>query len=152
MIIEWKVIKKRGNFRPMLNYVIRLEAFERELAVPQVIMDSSIERPADGWRSYCYPNQSERKGGQGQSYRLFTPDHKLGEIEDSLRLPWRENGEYPEIRDSFMRLREQFELVLKNAYDSQPIESEGRLELSEKTRKHIASGVAAQRFLQAVGF
>ncbi len=152
MIIEWKVTKKRGNHRPLLSYTIRLEDFERDLAVPQVVMESCIERPADGWRSYCYPNQAERRGGSGENYRLLTPDHKLGEICDTLRLSWRESGEYPEIEESFVRLRKQFELVLKSAYDSRPVECEGRMELSEEARKYIAGGVAAQRFLQAVGF
>lgn len=152
MIIEWNVTKKRGNHRPMLNYTIRLEEFERELAVPQVVLDSSIERPADGWRSYCYPGQCERTGGTGQPYRIMTPNHKTGEITDSLCLPWREDGQYPEIEESFSRLREQFEAVLTSAYDSRPLELSGRMELSEETRKHTAKGVAAQRFLQAVGF
>lgn len=152
MIIEWTVTKRRGNHRPALDYVIRLEDFERELAVPQVVMESSIERPDEGWRSYCYPDQSERKGILGETYRLMTPSHTAGEVRDSLRLSWRESGEYPEIEDSFTMLREQFEMVLRNAYDSRPLNCSGQLGLSDATRQHIADGVTAQRFLQAIGF
>lgn len=151
MILEWTIRKKRGNYRPMLEYSISLESFERNLAVPQVVLDSSIPRPPQGWTNHCHPGHAERAGLPCETYRLHTPSHKQGKLSDSLRLPWREDGEYPEVETSFRLLREHFEIVLKNTYDSQPFEQSGRLELSGETRRHVATGVAAQRFLQAVG-
>ena len=151
MIIEWSVSKKRGNHRPVLRYTVRLEEFERDLALPQVMVESEIPKPPEGWEGHCHPGRNERGGAPCGMYALFTPSHKEGECSASLRLPWREDGEYPEIERSFRRLREDFEAVLKSAYDSNPIDLSRSLGLSNATRRHIASGVAACRFLQAVG-
>ncbi len=152
MIIEWNINKKRGNFRPVLTYTITLENFERELALPQVVMESSIPEPPDSWSASCLPGKCERCGETCSTYRLYTPDHKKGEVEGKFTLPWRTDSDYPEIQDSFTRLRDHFETVLKEAYNSHPVDLNGRLELSEETRKYIAGGLVSQRFLEAVGF
>ncbi|HAS87928.1 MAG TPA: hypothetical protein DCS48_01270 [Desulfovibrio sp.] len=152
MIIEWNLNKKRGNFRPVLTYSIKLEDFEKELGLPQVVLESSIPEPPESWSASCLPGKNERNGKNCTTYRLYTPDHKKGEVEGKFTLPWRANSDYPEIEASFLKLREDFETVLKEAYDSYPVDIEGRLELSEETRRHIASGLVSQRFLKAAGF
>ncbi|NDV28529.1 hypothetical protein [Desulfovibrio sp. JC010] len=152
MIIEWNITKKRGNFRPLLTYTITLEDFEKELGLPQVVMQSSIPEPPESWSASCLPGKCERAGKDCSTYRLYTPDHKKGEVEGKFTLPWRVDSDYPEVKKSFTRLRADFETVLKEAYDSHPVDINGRLELSEDTRSHIASGLVSQRFLEAVGF
>ena len=153
MKIQWEVIKKRGNHRPVLKYEIELEQFEIDLAVPQVMIKTAISRPPNAWRSYCYPGQDERAGADMEWYRLATPSHKKGGLSDSLVLPWREPGNrFIDVRAAFERLRHDFELVLKNACDCAPLEVKERLELTEETRRHIACGVASSRFLAAAGF
>ncbi|NDV21959.1 hypothetical protein [Desulfovibrio sp. JC022] len=152
MIIEWNLNKKRGNFRPVLTYTIRLEDFEKELGLPQVVMESSIPEPPNSWSASCLPGKCERAGAGCTAYRLYTPDHKKGEVEGKFTLPWRVDCDYPEIKKSFLKLREDFENVLKDAYDSHPVDINGKLELSKETRQHIASGLVSQRFLKAAGF
>lgn len=152
MIIEWNLKKKRGNLRPVLTYTIKLEDFEKELALPQVVLESTIPQPPESWSASCLPGKCERGDFDCIAYRLYTPDHKKGEVEGKLTLPWRKNSDYPEIKESFLKLRENFESVLKEAYDSHPVDMDGKLELSEKTRSHIASGLVSQRFLKAAGF
>jgi hypothetical protein len=152
MIIEWNIHKKRGNFRPVLTYTITLEDFEKELGLPQVLMESTIPEPPDSWSASCLPDKCERGGKDCAAYRIYTPDHKKGTLEGKFTLPWRVDSDYPEVKESFSRLRENFEAVLKEAYDSHPVDINGRLELSDETRSHIASGLVSQRFLDAVGF
>ncbi len=153
MKIQWSVHKKRGNHRPVVKYSIELEQFEKDLAVPQVVLDSAISRPPNAWRSFCYPGEDERVGASLDWYRLMTPSHKAGEISDSLVLAWRgPDNEFIDVKAAFELLRHNFELVLKNAYNSAPLEIMENLHLSERTRKHIVSGVTSSRFLAAVGF
>jgi len=153
MKIRWEVIKKRGNHRPVLKYEIELEPFEIDLAVPQVVLDTAISRPPNAWRSHCYPGQDERGGADLEWYRLVTPSHKAGVVSGSLTLAWREPGNrFIDVRAAFERLRHDFETVLKNACDSAPLEIREGLELTGETRRHIACGVAASRFLSAAGF
>jgi len=153
MKIEWTVQKKRGNHRPVLKYFIELESFEVDLAVPQVVIDAAIARPPSSWRSFCYPGEDERGDGTLDWYRLMTPSHKMGKISDSLMLPWRgQSNDFVDVKAAFERLRNNFESVLKNTYESAPLDIVETLDLSEGIRKHIASGVASARILSAVGF
>jgi hypothetical protein len=153
MKIHWEVIKKRGNLRPVLRYGLELEPFEIDLAVPQVIVETAISRPPNAWRSYCYPGQDERSSMDLGWYRLVTPSHKQGKLSESLMLSWRDPGNrFVDVRAAFERLRHNFELTLRNACDSAPVEIKEHLELTEDTRRHVACGVAASRFLSAVGF
>lgn len=153
MNITWSVHKKRGNHRPVVKYSIELEQFEKDLAVPQVLLDSAISKPPSAWRSFCYPGVDERGGVSLEWYRLMTPSHKSGELSESLVLAWREpDNEFLDVKAAFERLRHNFELALKKAYDSAPLEIVEDLYLSENTRKHIVSGIASTRFLAAVGF
>jgi len=153
MKIHWEINKKRGNHRPVLKYEIELEQFEVDLAVPQVVLDAAIARPPSSWRSYCYPGEDERGGAAMDWYRLMTPSHTNQRVAESLTLPWREfsNG-FVDVKAAFERLRGNFELVLKNAYDSAPLDVVESFELTEETRKRIVCGVATARILSAVGF
>lgn len=153
MKIHWEINKKRGNHRPVLTYGIELESFERDLAVPQVVLDKAIARPPSSWRSYCYPGEDERAGASQDWYRLETPSHKAGKSEGTLTLAWREPGdEFADVRDAFERLRHGFEAVLKSAHDSAPLELVERLDITGATREHIVNSVAKAKFLAAVGF
>ncbi|WP_319468407.1 hypothetical protein [uncultured Pseudodesulfovibrio sp.] len=153
MKIQWEILKKRGNHRPVLKYEIELESFEVDLAVPQVVLEKAVARPPSSWRSFCYPDEDERAGAALDWYRLMTPSHKSVTESGSLVLPWRApGGGFDDVKTAFFRLRKDFELVLAKAHDSAPLEIVEHLELTEDTRKHIAAGVASARFLSAVGF
>ncbi|WP_320170511.1 hypothetical protein [Maridesulfovibrio sp.] len=152
MIIEWSIKKKRGNFRPVLTYTVTLEDFEKDLGMQRIVIQSSIPHPPGSWFAGCLPGERERGGEECGTYRIYTPDYKTGEVDGELVLPWREHAEYPEVEESFIRLREEFEAALNDVYNSKPVETEGRLELSEETRKNIAVGLISQKFLQAAGF
>ena len=68
-------------------------------------------------------------------------------------LSWRDPlNEFTDVKAAFERLRHDFELVLKQAHDSAPLEKLETLELSKSTKKHIVCGVASAQFLSAVGF
>lgn len=153
MKIQWEIRKRRGYHRPVLKYGIELEPFETDLAVPQVVLEKAIVKPPSAWRSYCHPGQDERGGAPLGWHRLMTPSHVRKAFEDTLILPWRgPGGMFTDVADAFARLRRDFELVLTAAYDSAPLDIVSELELTDATRKHIASGVASARFLAAVGF
>jgi hypothetical protein len=153
MKIQWEITKRRGYHRPVLKYGIELEPFEIELAVPQVVLEKAIVKPPSAWRSYCHPGQDERGGESLGWHRLMTPNHVRKAFEDTLILPWRgPGGKFTDVADAFARLRRDFELVLTAAYDSAPLDIVSGLELTDVTRKHIASGVVSARFLAAAGF
>ncbi len=151
MNIEWKIKKKRGNFRPILQYSITLTEYETELAVSAVRVLSSIPKPPDpGW-THCWPGQNERGVWEpAEYYPLMTPSHKTGHIVESVKLPWRDNNAYPEVEPSFLQLREAFERALTMAAASAPISEAGSLETSASAKRDIAPAVAAARILQVV--
>ncbi|WP_027186589.1 hypothetical protein [Desulfovibrio inopinatus] len=151
MNISWKIIKKRGNYRPTLHYTITLTEHERELAVSSVRVESTIPKPPDtGWM-HCWPEQNERSDWEPKEYySLMTPSHKVGQYDERIKLPWRENNTYPEIESSFLKLRIAFEEALLLASESSPISEQGMLETSTSTKRNIAFAVAASRVLQAV--
>lgn len=149
MHIDWNIIKRRGNIRPVLQYMVTLEEHERELALPFIRIASTIPEPPDSWQEFCYPGQHERGGTPGprKVYDLEIPSHKGRLWKQSLRLQWREGNDYPEVAESFRKLRDAFEAELKAAYDSQPMDESGSLQTSFDTRRFIAPGVLAERFL-----
>ena len=153
MQIHWEIVKKRGNHRPVLKYAIELEQFEKDLAVPRVLLEEGVPRPPSSWRSYCYPGEDERGGGAMERYRLMTPSHKDGKVSGSLVLPWRAQPDgFADVKAAFERLRHDFELALRSAYDSAPVELAEQVGLTEATRRHLVCGVAKARILSAVGF
>ena len=48
MKIEWNIVKKRGNYRPVLHYTAVLNEFERGLCLHAVRVMSTIPKPPDG--------------------------------------------------------------------------------------------------------
>ena len=105
MKIKWEIEKKRGNLRPLLRYTITLESYETALAPPQVHAESSLPKIPSDSQKHCLPGQNERKKGwrPGAFHTLFTPYFKDGTLSETLRLPWREKGDYPEVKASFLR-------------------------------------------------
>lgn len=149
MRISWKIEKKRGNLRPLLSYNVTLEEHEKALALPPIRIVSSIPKPDEHWQEFCYPNTYERRETQKHAgfHELEVPSHKGHSWAQTLRLPWRSSNEYPEIDASFSQLRDAFELELKSAYASTPLELENSLETSDGAKEEIAPGVLAERFL-----
>ncbi len=149
MKIKWKIVKKRGNLRPVLTYSFVVEDYERCLALPPVRICSNIAEPIDSWQEHCYPQLHERadtpkfKG----MYTLELASHKSNGWPQSLRLPWRENNHYPEIEESFILLREAFERELALADASQPMDDENFLTISEQASQTLAPTVLAEKFL-----
>ena len=135
MHIEWNITKRRGNIRPVLHYTVTLEEHERELALPFIRVVSTIPEPPDSWQEFCYPGQHE------------IPSHKGRLWKQSLRLPWREENDYPEVEQSFKKLCDAFEAELKAAYGSLPMDESNSLETSFDARRFIAPGILAERFL-----
>ncbi len=152
MNIEWKIEKKRGNYRPLLHYTVTLSEFERGLCLPAVRVQSVIPRPPEASWSYCWPGQNERgEWTPADWHLLMTPSHKDGSASQSLKLPWREDNAYPEVEESFTLLRDAFEEALARAVQSAPMNLIGRLETSSAMRRTIAPAFAAGRILRAAG-
>jgi hypothetical protein len=153
MKIEWSIIKKRGNLRPLLNYKVSLEEHEKNLAVPPVSIVSTIPRPKEDWQEHCYPGQYERNEREEvasacEFYTLEAPSHKGHAWTRVLRLPWRENNLYPEVEASFDQLRQELENELQTAHASLPMQKSGALQTSASGKTAIAPGILADRFLR----
>jgi hypothetical protein len=152
MLIEWRIQKKAGHLRPKLTYQVTLEPFELALAVPMVRITSTIPKPADAWQTHVWPGTKERGQETPMAlYDLCSPSHKTGSCKEVLILPMRKDNSYPEVEESFLKLRESYEQVLLEAYENSAFETEGRLEMMPETKRRIAPGVAAARFLELVG-
>ncbi len=149
MKIKWEIEKKRGNFRPSLKYMIILEDFEKELGVDMVNLQSTIPKIDSPHIDHCFPDCHERKRcWQPKDYHwLSTPFFKDGATSGFIRLPFRENGEYPEIRQSFDKLRSQHEKLVREAYSKRPVEQTEELDFTDKTREAIAAALAAKKML-----
>lgn len=153
MRIKWNIKKKRGNFRPSLNYIITLESFEIKLAVNAVSIHSTIPRILKPHLSFCLPGENERDSAwEPESFHfLSVPYFKDGQISEFIRLPFRSSGEYPEVKASFEKLRKAYEIVVQKAYGLAPIEREEELDISQDTKVQIAAMVTADRFLDLYG-
>lgn len=164
MHIEWNIVKKRGNLRPVLTYTVRLEEHEKALALPGVSILSSIPKPEEDRQEYCYPGQFERRpetgernegaasGGQSglaARYELEAPSHRGHPWARTLRLPWRESNEYPEVEASFLLLRQEVERELERASGSAPLKMQGALRTSPGGRQGIAPAILAERLLKS---
>ncbi|MCP4114582.1 MAG: hypothetical protein GY737_04130 [Desulfobacteraceae bacterium] len=145
MKINWTITKKRGNFRPSLNYKITLEAFEKELAVNAITLKSTIPAIPDPHQGFCLPGTNERTSHWKASdfHYLSVPYFKRGEASGFIRLPFRESREYPEIAASFQTLREEYEAVVRQAYGQEPLHLEDELEMSRGTKQEIAATITA---------
>jgi hypothetical protein len=60
----------------------------------------------------------------------------------------RENCQYPEVEESFLLLRKEYEKCLKAAYHNAAFEIRGSLDISTETRKQIAPGLVAMKMLK----
>ncbi len=149
MRITWHIEKKRGNLRPTLTYDVILEGREKALALPYVRITSTIPEPPASWQAHCYPGEHERAGAPAKGvYELATPSHAMGHLRQSLRLPWRQDNAYPEVEESFDRLRQALEAHLAAAHASQPMDMRGELTLSATLRRDMAPAVMAERLLR----
>ncbi len=152
MRIEWTIRKKTGHLRPKLHYRLALEAFEVDLAVPMVRIASTIPKPPDAWQSHVWPGTLERGEDPPKAvYDLCSPSHKTAYLEEVLTLPARPDNRYPEVEESFRRLRQSYETALFEAYQNSAFEIRGDLEMTPETKRRIAPAAAAARFLEAVG-
>ncbi len=149
MKIEWKITKKRGNLRPVLSYSFVIEPFERELALPPILLESTIPEPLEPWQEHCYPHEFERAHAPEYKgcYRLQLVSHKGRAWTQQLRLPWRVDNTYPEVEHSFEMLRAAFEKELINANVSKPMDESAFLTISDGTTQNIAPAVLAEKFL-----
>lgn len=149
MKIKWDIKKKRGHFRPSLNYHIRLESFEKALAVPAVRIQSLIPEIPNSHLSFCMPLENERcPGWEPVSYHpLSVPYFKHGETHGFIRLPFRNSREYPEVEESFKILRREYECIVLQAYSQGPVCVRGELDISTHTRTNIAAAVTARKML-----
>ncbi|PIE69645.1 MAG: hypothetical protein CSA21_01215 [Deltaproteobacteria bacterium] len=78
---------------------------------------------------------------------ISVPFYREGELEGFFRLPFRESGEYPEVEESFLLLREKYEQIIREAYAHEPIDIRGELDLSAETKKAIAAKLTAKKIL-----
>ncbi len=150
MKIEWNIKKKRGNMRPILSYSFNIESFEKELALPPILVQSTIPEPLDAWQGHCYPNEFERSETPKFKgyYRLELVSHKGKAWKQEMRLPWREDNHYPEVEESFKLLRAAFEKELSCANTSKPMDENACMHISDATTQNIAPSVLAEKFLR----
>ncbi|MBQ7457500.1 MAG: hypothetical protein IJS54_07855 [Desulfovibrio sp.] len=150
MVISWHIQKKRGYRRPMLTYAIELEAHEKALCLPAMRIPSTIAEPLDSWQEHCWPGQYERADPPqlGSMYTIDIPSHEGRHWQQSLRLPWRADNGYPEVEETFSKVREVFEQELMRAYDSLPMDETKNIKSTQAFQHHCAPGVIAERFLQ----
>ncbi len=150
MKIEWTITKKRGNLRPILSYSFVIEKFEKELALPPILVESTIPEPLEPWQGHCYPNEFERSHEPHYKgyYRLELVSHKGRAWKQEMRLPWRADNNYPEIEESFQLLRDAFEKELACANTSGPMQESASMHLSDLTTQNIAPSVLAEKFLR----
>lgn len=150
MQIEWKITKKRGYFRPVLQYSVRLEEHEKALALPIVSIVSTIPQPEEDRQDYCYPGLFERAANYTPTrfYSLEAPSHKGHSWMRSLTLPWRKDNQYPEVEQSFQHLRDALEAEIEKADHSQPMNVSGSVQTSPAAKVMLAPNLLAQRFLQ----
>ncbi len=150
MKIEWTITKKRGNFRPVLTYSFVIENFEKELALPPILVQSTIPEPIEPWQGHCYPHEFERANSPEYKgyYRIELVSHKGKAWKQELRLPWREDNNYPEVEESFQLLRQAFEKELNCANTSKPMNESSCMQLSNLATQNIAPAVLAEKFLK----
>ena len=156
MRIQWTIEKKRGNFRPLLTYTITMESFEIDLAVSALNIKSLIPRIPNAREAYCLPGEDERSASwePARYHYLSIPSVtylKDRTIEKTIRLPFRESGEYPEVEASFEALRTAYEEIVKEAYGHGAIFEQDEMDLSPETRTVIAAKVAGAKLLSLYG-
>ncbi len=147
MRINWKIEKKRGNFRPSLKYTMVLEEHERELAVDAVQVKSGLPCLENPHQEFCLPGTHERTPGWVPTdfHWLSVPFFRDGEKGGTIRLPFRESGEYPEVKEAFLKLQEGYEQLVREAYDWAPIKEQGELDATLETKQAIAATLVSRK-------
>lgn len=153
MKIIWKIEKKRGNFRPVLTYSLRLEEHEQAIAMHSVTIESFIPRVSDANQAWCMPGCDERSTDwQPDGFHHFSvPYFKTGSSDGFIRLPFKESGQYPEVEESFKMLRAAYEEVVREVYGWKPACEDGELDITTETKEQIAATIAAQKMLNLFG-
>lgn len=153
MKIKWTIEKPQGNFRPILHYEFQLEGFEKKLAMPAVEVISTIPLIPDPRQRFCLPNTHERANDwrPTQYCTLSTPNFRQGTRQHRLILPYPKDTRFDYIEDSFKRLRTAFETEMQAAKNSEAIVLRQELCLTENTRQHLATDIAAHKILQLAG-
>lgn len=153
MKISWKITKKRGNWRPVLEYTCTKEKWEIDLAIPgggetEVKIEtawSASERVFDG--------QDERsREGSEKNYLSLLSYPASHEKTHSWRhkLPWKPAAkpQYPEIKQAFNDLMRVWEAEVKKALASEEITETGEVEYSPEAKKEFAPYVAKQKMTE----
>jgi hypothetical protein len=150
--ITWKITKKRGNWRPVLDYQCVKEDWELELRVPGGQVEAACV-PEIGWGEYRSPLPAEQLaiGEQSNSQRLLKlpmPTEKNITYE-CIRLPWRPGAkpQYPEVEAAMKELMAEWERRVLEALDSAALDLTGEVEHSPEYKSKVAPYVAAQRML-----
>jgi len=153
MKIKWTIEKQQGNFRPILNYTLTLEAFEKELAVPSVRIVSKIPHIPESRQRFCLPNTHEREHGwiPNRYVSLSTPSFRNKDLQARVILPYVSDPQFAYVEESFKILREAFEIEMQAAKDSEALLLRKELCLTENTRQNMATDIAANKILQLVG-
>ena len=153
MRIKWQIKKKRGNFRPTLNYTITLESFEKNLAIHSVGLETQIPELPSAHKSYCLPGENERHPlwSPKRFHWIQVPYFKTGRVSEFIRLPFRESRDYPEVEESFRELRRIYEEKVCEAYGQSPFEQNGSLDITPSTQKKVAARVTADRLMGLFG-
>ncbi len=141
MRITWKITKKRGNWRPVLQYKILLEEWERELNIQIPHITTNIPETPD------YGDRCSREADPA-----WTPKERIylkPEYPTNHHLPWRPgpNPEYPEVEEAMAMLRDAVEAAIIQAHDSLALEITGALEMTPQAKKRVAAYVAARKML-----
>ena len=153
MRINWKIEKKRGNFRPILRYTLTLEEYEQAIAMHAVTIVSSIPKVSDSYQAWCMPCCGEREDGwqPDDFHYLSVPYFKTGSSNGFIRLPFKESGSYPEVEESFRMLRTAYEQVVREVYSWKPTSEQGGLGITTETKEEIVATLAAQKMLTLFG-
>lgn len=151
MEISWTINKKRGYFRPVVDYLIKLTKDEIDLGIPAVKVDTQIPKPVNSWETHCFPEKNERAGFFDEnSHEIITPSFKTPEAKGKIILPWRDDNNYPELKEGFVIVRKIIEEEILKAQQSLGFSEKGELDFSSDFREKGTAAMAGDRFLKAV--
>ena len=140
MKITWKIHKKRGFFRPTLAYKVEFEEWEKSLGIPTVTIESTIPQPSD-----YYVNKDTLENDESETMI------SLGSAGGTPTLPYRQPGQYPEVKESMEQLRAAIEAAIIQAHDSLALNIKESLDMTPATKKHVAAYVARWKMTQQQG-
>ena len=141
-VFQW--VEQQGISPECLIYLTDLECsrFPEEPFYPVLWarIGSTILKPPDAWEKHAYPGKKERGVSWNLKtfYEICTPSYKTGSFEEMIPLPMRENCEYPEVEESFLLLRKEYEKSLKAAYHNAAFGIRGKLGITAETKREVA--------------